>query len=182
MEDRQFNLKAVYVLRENIRKLLEARHEDQQTLARWCRHDKSWINKFLNEGRGVTLKDFDKIASFFGVETYQLFQPGISTLTERRSGLDRRSAYERRVGHAGRQLAELRTEVNKHPAVASSMHGTPTTPRPSASAPEVRRILERAAAELFAVQSGQQTPTPRARRPKLPRRDRPIRRSDPTKT
>lgn len=52
MEDRQFQRKAIYVLRENIRVLLDARKEDQQTLARYCGHDKSWINKFLNEGRG----------------------------------------------------------------------------------------------------------------------------------
>src|SRR5678816_4275505 len=91
MKDPQVQLKAIYVLRENIRKLLDARKEDQQTLARWCGHDKSWINKFLNEGRGVTLKDFDRIATFFGLETYQLFQPGISMLTERRTAIERRS-------------------------------------------------------------------------------------------
>lgn len=158
MEDRQFQRKAIYILRENIRTLLDARREDQQALARHCGHDKSWINKFLNEGRGVTLKDFDKIATFFGIETYQLFQPGISRLTERRLSGDRRTSAERRVGHQGRELAALRTELNKLPAGA---HGS-TAAHTAASDPTQRAIdvaIQRFAREIHALQSGRQTPT-----------------------
>lgn len=155
MNDRQFQRKAAHILRENVRVLLDARKEEQIALARHCGHDKSWINKFLNEGRGVTLKDFDKIASFFGVETYQLFQPGISRLTERRIGADRRAGDERRVGHQGRALAMLRTELNKLPAVA---HGSSSAHSPALNPTQVamQRLVERFTREAVAIQSGGQ--------------------------
>lgn len=174
----QLTPKALTVLGRNIETLLAARKEEQKTLSEWCGHDKSWMNKFLNEGRGIRIVDLDKIASFFGIEPYQLFQPGISSLTERRIMGDRRSGQERRIGHQGRELASLRTELNKHPAVASSSHGVPLAPRPSPPNPAIERILKRAAAELFAVQSGQQAPAPRLPRPVVPRRDRKARGSD----
>ena len=76
-----YSRKALYVIRENIRSLLVARKEDQAALAQHCGHDRSWLNKFLNSGRGIQLKDLDLIAGFFGIEPYQLFQPGISSLS-----------------------------------------------------------------------------------------------------
>lgn len=115
--DPTFVRKSLYVLRENIRALLDARKEDQKTLADWCGHDKSWMNKFLNEGRGIRVGDFDKIASFFGIEVYQLFQPGISRVTERRKG-DRRIDRERRIGVQARLASSLQLEVNKLPRLA----------------------------------------------------------------
>ena len=48
----------------------------------------------------MPLKYLDRIADFFGIATYQLLQPGISPLTERRSGLDRRLGRDRRISHA----------------------------------------------------------------------------------
>ncbi len=141
MDSAQFQRKAAHVLAENVRTLLDARKEDQQTLARWCGHDKSWINKFLNGGRGVTLKDFDKIATFFGLETYQLFQPGIARLTERRSGIDRRTAQERRVGHTLRLLSSLRTELNKVPKFASLAHPQVLQSGPEGLPEPVQRIM-----------------------------------------
>lgn len=42
-------------------------------------------------------KYWDRIADFFGVETYQLLQPGVASLTERRKA-ERRNGRERRVG------------------------------------------------------------------------------------
>jgi hypothetical protein len=116
--------------------LLAARQESQTTLARWCGHDKSWLNKFLNEGRGLQLVDLDKIAAFFGVEPYQLFQPGIGRLTERRVNPDRRSGRERRVGHTGRLVESLRTEVNKVPRLSSRAGTNPP--------PEVLAIMAEA--------------------------------------
>jgi hypothetical protein len=46
----------------------------------------------------------DAFADYFGIETYQLFQPGISQLTERRSGGDRRATADRRVNATLRGL------------------------------------------------------------------------------
>lgn len=90
---------AISLLRQNISAILVARRESQTALARWLGKDRSWINKFLNGHREVQLKDLDRIADFFGIEAYQLFQPGISHLTERRKKSDRRSGLDRRQGH-----------------------------------------------------------------------------------
>lgn len=107
------DLRALHLIRANISALLTARRQSQTELAFWMRKGKSWINKFLNGTREIQLKDLDRIADFFGIATYQLFQPGISPLTERRKGYDRRSGSDRRVGHTHRQL---RGETEKaHP-------------------------------------------------------------------
>jgi transcriptional regulator with XRE-family HTH domain len=104
-----FDLKALYVLRNNIAGLLTIQRRSQSALARAVmgdsergRKDKSWINKFLNGTREIQLKDLDAIAQFFGVQPYQLFQPGTIALTERRSGRDRRRGQERRMNLVGR--------------------------------------------------------------------------------
>jgi len=107
-------MKAQYLLRENIKALLRARKEDAINLARWLDHDKSWINKILNGHREMQIEDFDRVADFFGIATYQLFQPGISSLTERRIGSDRRSGKERRVGHAQRVMLATAAAIDSH--------------------------------------------------------------------
>lgn len=99
-------------MRNNVRALLYARKESQADLASWLKHSRSWINKFLNGERQVQLKDLDRIADFFGLATYQLFQPGISPITERRIQ-ERRKGRDRRIGHAGRELRALATVVDK---------------------------------------------------------------------
>ena len=71
------DLSALYIIRTNIAGLLTTRHQSQVDLASWLRKDKSWINKFLNGTREIQLKDLDRIADFFGLATYQLFQPGV---------------------------------------------------------------------------------------------------------
>lgn len=112
-------LRALNILRENIQGLLVARRANQSDLAMWLQKDKSWINKFLNDHRGIQLKDLDRIADFFGVATYQLFQPGCTARTERRSGKDRRLGKERRVGHSHRLMAEVAATVRRtHPRQA----------------------------------------------------------------
>lgn len=83
----------------NIAALLRGRHLHQKDLADWCRNTESWISKImkLESSREFPLKYWDRIADFFGVETYQLLQPGIASQTERRKA-ERRSGKERRVG------------------------------------------------------------------------------------
>lgn len=101
-------MKATFLLRQNIRALLRARGQKDSDLAQWCKKSRAWISKILAEDRDdrtkvreLNVRDLDRIADFFGLATYQLFQPGISPLTERRSGHDRRSGRDRRIGHSG---------------------------------------------------------------------------------
>ena len=99
--DRGQSVRAEILLRENIRALLYARREDQKSLAVWCGHAPSWISKVLSGERGVATEDLGKIADFFGLTCAELFQFGISSLTERRkrqrrAEADRRSGQERR--------------------------------------------------------------------------------------
>lgn len=90
-------LKANYLLIQNIRALLAARGTDDKALAMWCGHKPAWLSKVLSAERGIKLADLDKIADFFGLTVAQLFQHGISPLTERRRK-DRRAGADRRAG------------------------------------------------------------------------------------
>jgi transcriptional regulator with XRE-family HTH domain len=178
----QHNRKALFLIRENIRTLLARRGESQTALARYCGHDKSWINKFLNEGRGVQLDDLDKIAAYFGIEPYQLMQPGIARLTERRSGAERRTNTDRRIGHTGRLVNTLQSELNKVPRFAApsrgglSIHGVASDPS-SAAVNALIREFEGRLNELYtphpaqadhARGSGAAVASPRDRKPRGP--------------
>ena len=176
----QFSRKALVVLRENVKTLLYARREDQAELARHCGHDKSWINKILNEGRGMQLDDLDKVASFFGIEPYQLFQPGISRLTERRRGGDRRTGLDRRVGHTGRLLTQLRMQLNKSPRHSTPLDRGGDRESPSISDEEAAILAEaeRRLADLH-HRARQQDATPGGGKPLPPPVGRKVRRSDP---
>ncbi len=89
-------LRAEVLLVENVRSLLNARGIDSQALAQWCGHKPAWISKILSGERGVQTADIGKIADFFGLTVSQLFQQGISPLTERRKAA-RRTGGDRRV-------------------------------------------------------------------------------------
>lgn len=95
-------LKAKQLLKHNIDTLLRARGQTRHDLAMWCRRDDSWLSKIMDQGkdRNIQLAYLDRIADFFGIATYQLFQPGISPLTERRVHGDRRSGRDRRLSRA----------------------------------------------------------------------------------
>jgi transcriptional regulator with XRE-family HTH domain len=96
-------MKSTRLLRANLRALLRARGQTPHDLAFFCRRSDAWISKILNEdehdsqARDLPLKYLDRIADFFGVAAYQLFQPGISAITERRKANDRRTGIERRA-------------------------------------------------------------------------------------
>ena len=91
-------VKATYLLKHNIDMLLKARGQTRHDLAFWCRRTDPWLSKlFSDESRNIPLKYLDRIADFFGLATYQLFQPGISPLTERRTGRERRAGTDRRI-------------------------------------------------------------------------------------
>lgn len=94
-------LNADQLLKHNISALLRARGQTKAELAKWCRRSRSWMDKIFSEDRReIPLKYLDRIADFFGIATYQLFQPGISPLTERRVKRDRRSGRDRRISNA----------------------------------------------------------------------------------
>jgi transcriptional regulator with XRE-family HTH domain len=90
-------MRANELMKRNIRALLDSRGQNQRSLARWCQRSESWLSKVLQEDkREIPVKYFDRIADFFGVETYQLFQPGVDPLLERRKAPERRSGVDRR--------------------------------------------------------------------------------------
>jgi transcriptional regulator with XRE-family HTH domain len=114
------DLKAHYLLKKNVDALLKARQQTRKELAFFCRRSEAWISKiFGSPNRNIPLKYLDRIADFFGLATYQLFQPGISPLTERRKGKDRRTGRDRRVSRVTEvlqptpKLADLEREVQK---------------------------------------------------------------------
>lgn len=102
---------AANVLRANIVELLEIHHQQQTDLAQWCKHSDAWLSAFLRGERDIPLKDLDRIADLWGLATYQLFQPGVSRRTERRSGADRRQARERRIGAKVREMKDLQAAI-----------------------------------------------------------------------
>lgn len=98
--DLGMRVKAVALLKHNIDALLKARGQTRRDLARWCRRSEGWLSQiFSDDERNLPLKYLDRIADFFGLVTYQLFQPGISPLTERRV-MTRRSGRDRRISAA----------------------------------------------------------------------------------
>lgn len=96
------HLKANGLVKHNVDSLLKARGQTRHDLAVWCRRSDAWISKLMSdsEGRNIQLDYLDRIADFFGIATYQLLQPGISPLTERRKGTDRRKWRDRRVSQS----------------------------------------------------------------------------------
>lgn len=95
------HLKANALMKANIDTLLRARGQSRRDLAQWCRRTDAWIGKIMAEDhREFPMKYFDRIADFFGIATYQLLQPGISPLTERRKAGERRTGQDRRLSRA----------------------------------------------------------------------------------
>lgn len=102
------------VLKENVKQLMAARHARQIDVALWCGHGKSWVNKWLNGDREIQFRDLDRLADFFGLLPHQLFTPGISPLTERRSGIERRKGRDRRSSIEAKLDLEARRPVLRH--------------------------------------------------------------------
>lgn len=153
---RFYPMKASRLLAENVTALLKARGQKQKDLAQWCRHSEVWISAILAGKREAQVKDLDRIADFFGLATYQLFQPGISPLTERRVGPDRRSGSDRRIGQAQRAMLDLRAQLPPR-------RTTPSHEQTALSATAIRRILTDAATKIDRLVGavGEQTPAPR---------------------
>lgn len=106
-------MKALPLLKHNIDYLLNLRQQSRRDLASWVRQstDKKkidpWISQiFTSPTREFQIKYLDRIADFFGLTVYQLFQPGLegSTVAERRKAGERRTGRDRRVSHIMGQL------------------------------------------------------------------------------
>lgn len=169
--------RAVPMLRDNILGLLRDQHESQVALAEWVGHKKAWLNKFLNGHREIQIEDLDRIADFFHVELYQLFQPGISSRTERRSGRDRRAGRERRQGRQVRHMLAVGEEIAAHRPGAP--RSTPSAEPPPVLPGELVAALQTMRKDLDAILVGEQTAaSSRAVAAARPRR-RAARRPDP---
>lgn len=169
------HLKASRLLAENVRALLIAQHKNQTELAAWCEHSDPWVSQFLRGDREWQLGDLDRIADFFHIATYQLFQPGISTATERRAGLDRRRGKDRRISHETRLARDL--DARLHPQPKGSDHAA--TAHATALRSLIAEFEHRLTRLLPQTESGRQTPTPRARKSATSPRHRNPDRSDP---
>lgn len=172
-------MQANQLLKEHIDTLLRARGQTRKDLAQWCHRGESWISKIFKEDRReIPLKYLDRIADFFRIATYQLFQPGISGLTERRSALERRTGQDRRLGPTNRLIVGLRTELNKAFPTQSVPHGAPLRSPASAVPGPVLAIIadaERRIAAYYAQHAGEQTPSARRDRPAVSARRRGVR-------
>jgi hypothetical protein len=105
---------ATQLIKENIQALLRERGVHAKDLASWCRRGESWISKILTEPkRRIPSIYFDRIADFFGVAVYELFQPGRSTW-ERRQAHERRSGDDRRKGHRHRAMLNLTAAIEPY--------------------------------------------------------------------
>ena len=146
-------MRANALMKGNVDALLRARGQTRKDLAQWCRRGESWISKIMKEERReFPMKYFDRIADFFGIATYQLLQPGITALHERRKR-PRRLVPDRRVSHVqavirGIDRQELirlvlsESEDDQRALYASLLHGrlggtersnTPSDAPPAAS-------------------------------------------------
>lgn len=106
-------MKANLLLKQNIDAILKRRGQTRRELAQYTLRttDKkadSWISHIFGpkgyHTREIPTRYLDRIADFFGLDSYRLFQPGLSAVSERRSTKDRRSASDRRISATPRGL------------------------------------------------------------------------------
>lgn len=111
------DVKANLLIKHNIDAILKARGQTRRDLAQWClgttdKRADSWLSHIFGpkgfQTREIPNVYLDKIADFFGLAVYQLFQPGISPLSERRKSGDRRNGKDRRISRRGDQPGTMR--------------------------------------------------------------------------
>lgn len=159
-----YPMQATRLLAENIAALLKRRGYSQADLAQWCRHSAVWVSQFLAGKRNVKVRDLDRMADLLGVPVFQLFQPGISSRTERRAGVDRRQGTERRVTHHARMAAELESRL--HPLRKEPIHGSSSPVRQLVAEFEARlnRVVSQAESRGQATAARPPVSGPRPRR------------------
>jgi len=99
-------LRANLLLKQNIDAILKRRGKTRRELAQFTlrtvdKRADSWISHIFGakgyHTREIPLRYLDRIADFFGLDAYRLFQPGIADVTERRADKDRRVGPDRRI-------------------------------------------------------------------------------------
>ena len=108
-------MQASRLLKANIDGLLRDRHLTRHDLAQYCRKSDAWLSKILSDSptdqrRGLPMKYLDRIADFFGVAAYQLFQPGLGGVGERRKA-ERRSGRDRRISALNQRVRQSLSEA-----------------------------------------------------------------------
>lgn len=169
-------MKAEQLVKTNVAALLKIHHKHQKDLAQWCHRGESWISKiFKEQRREFPNKYLDRIADFFGLATYQLFQPGISRESERRR-TNRRIGKERRISAELRLMQETAAEVDRvRPVTGTSRHADEA--RAIATNAKIHRVLDEFLRQLDPLLSDadprRQTAVARRPQPKA----RPLRRA-----
>lgn len=179
--------KATRLLADNIAALLKSWRLTQHDFAMWCGHSDPWASDVLSHKRRMVMDDLDKASDLFRLAPYQLFMPGISQASERRTGLQRRTGTDRRVTHAERLIQTFGATERTSPARAGGNRGRVHEPA-AASDPllEQRRKLtedyeRRLSALILQGQSGGQDATPDRALPRTRPRRRASRGPDPKK-
>ena len=184
------HVKAHRLVADNVSAMLRARGQSQHDLAQWCHRSDVWVSQFIHGERMWQLDDLDRIADFFGIATYQLFQPGISPLTERRTTASRRSGRERRVGHAHRLVLGLASSIDPYrdpallsrPAATETSHHGGIDPKIKEELRQLTHDFEARVDALFsATDARRQIATAGAGSAAASRRRRSARRPDPKK-
>lgn len=173
----QQTMRARLILARNISAILTARSQSQTALAVWCHKQVSWINKILSGQRPMHIDDFDRVADFLGISVYQLFQPGISGLTERRKPGDRRTGRDRRIGHKDRIVALRNTTLGGEHGASEAATAAIVSARAELDA-LVTDFARRADALLARTDSGGQTPRTRSQKSSTRHPRQPPRRPD----
>lgn len=113
-------MKALALLKHNIDTLLKQRGHSRRDLAGWVRQSNNkrlidpWISHiFRNPEQDIPAKYLDRIADFLGVDVHTLFQPGLTSETDRRKG-ERRSGRDRRVTHLRNQARAVLAPASAH--------------------------------------------------------------------
>lgn len=103
------NVRALRLLKLNIKEVLAKRGLSPSEFARRLRADTSTVSKMLNErlNLNIQMEWLDKFHEVLGLEPHQLFSPGLGELTERRSNRERRSASDRRADWPIKTMREV---------------------------------------------------------------------------
>jgi plasmid maintenance system antidote protein VapI len=85
------------LLRRRVQALLDHSGRTRKELAIYLGNQPTWSTEFFHGRHGVTLKDLDRLARFFGVSVPALFELDGYRFRDRRRG-PRRTGRDRRVG------------------------------------------------------------------------------------
>lgn len=175
------DLKALYILRQNVRDLLLARKESEAWLAQCLgfKH-RSSLNKFLNSERaGFQMSRLDKMARVLRTAGLPVVsagdQRGHGTSYRSQSTLWQRPPRRARPPTSGRVTRRDRTT---QPPSGKAPHAASSSPLA-----DIRRIMEDAERKVSALisraESGGQAPVARRQLPTPPKSSGTVRGSDP---